>query len=83
MGGHDGQSIPKLVGYLDKLVGHWYKLLEGAMTVQTNSYNTVYTYTRVGQEATTTSVHMHICTLNHSHMHGQLIYLASVLALLK
>ena len=22
MGGHDGQSIPKLIGHLDKLVGH-------------------------------------------------------------
>ena len=31
MGDHDGQSIPKLVGHLDKLVGHWCKLLEGAI----------------------------------------------------
>ena len=28
MEGHDGQSIPKLVGHLDKLVGHWCILLE-------------------------------------------------------
>ena len=63
MGGHDGQPIPKLIRHLDKLVGHFHKLLVQTQLLQYSAY------TRVGQEATITKcLHMHTCTLNYSHM---------------
>ena len=62
MGGHDGQSIPKLVTHLDKLVGHWCKLLEGAIDCRPTAI-VLYTqgWDRKPQfQLITTSLHVHI-----------------------
>ena len=70
MGGHDEHSIPKLVGHLDKLVGHWCKLLEGAIDCadQLLLHCTQGGNMKPQFQLITISLHVHICTLNYSHM---------------